>query len=82
MVQLTLSTLNLQAAAGGATAARLTVGFNMARMREAAGDLQAARKEYEVGFTSGLTHHGESRISQPQLSVWHGFLQLTTLGFT
>lgn len=27
---------------------RLTVGFNMARMKEAAGDLQAASREYQV----------------------------------
>lgn len=38
----------LQGAAEGPTAARLTVGFNMARMREAAGDVQAAAREYKV----------------------------------
>ncbi len=37
-----------QGAAEGPTAARLTVGFNMARMLEAAGDVRAAAREYKV----------------------------------
>lgn len=38
----------VRASEGSAVAMRLTVGFNMARMKEATGDLQSASREYQA----------------------------------
>lgn len=38
----------VRASEGGAVAMRLTIGFNMARMKESDGDLQAASREYQA----------------------------------